>query len=122
MDACGGSDLTTFEYVEFAVGLPDHLVNISGLIITQGSQPRPFLTTVKANMYIEGFYESFGNAIGLDDHICKLLEFDWSAAKSADDVVVAALVCPITIPIEKDQYLGPHSSEEDDSQSEDLDF
>ena len=44
----------TFEYIRYADGLPDHLINISGLIDGLGNQPKSFLTAVKANMYVEG--------------------------------------------------------------------
>ena len=80
----------TFEYVEFAVGLPDHLVNISGFSITQGSQPRPFLTVVKANMYIEGFIEKFAIALGLDDYLSKLSDHDRRCGNGVENPVVAA--------------------------------
>ena len=67
---------TSIEYVEFANGLPDHLISIPGLIIGHGSQPKHFQATVKANMYIEGFVESFANALGLDEYVSKLLDYD----------------------------------------------
>ena len=97
--------MPTFEYVEFAVGLPDHLISISGLIITQGSQPKPFLATVKTNMYIEGFVENFAIALGLDDYLSKLLDHDLICVNGVEDSVVAALNSPLTVTLELDQYV-----------------
>ena len=101
------------EYVEYSDGLPDHLISISGLINGLGNQPKPFLATVKANLYIESFAEGFAYALGLEDHTSKLDDHEVHWRNGPEDVVVAALHSPITISIEKDPYFRMQSSEED---------
>ena len=125
--------IDTFDFVdpvEFAVGLPDHLINISGLIKGIGSMPKPFVATVKANMKIEGFAENVADALGLDDHLSKLcgngfahtLGLEEHASKfrgeerRRDNFVVSALSSPIYIALEKDPYCSTLSSEDEDKE------
>ena len=42
--------IDSFKCAELADCLPDHLISVSGFIIPRGSQPKPFLAIVKANM------------------------------------------------------------------------
>ena len=69
-------------------------------------------------MYNEGFYEGFANALGLDDHVSKLVGTELRWINGPEDVVVAALVTPITISVQKDPRHGLQSSEDDDSKSD----
>ena len=69
-------------------------------------------------MYIEGFVESFANALGHDEYVSKLLDYDLICVNGVKDLVVAALNSPITATFENDQYLGSLSSGEDDCQSD----
>ena len=107
--------IDTFEYSRYADGLPDHLINISGLIYGLGNQPKPFLTSVIANMYIEGFVENFAVALGLeDDHLSRMNGVQSPWGKGRENTVVAALLCPIAIDIVKDPYCSTQSSKEED--------
>ena len=98
------------EYVTFADGLPDHLINISGLIKGIGSMPKPFVATVKANMKTKDFVHYFADAFGLEDHFSRLRGDDSANTLGG---VVASIHCPVTIYFEKDPYCGLQSSEED---------
>ena len=95
-------------------GLPDHLINITGLIYGMGNQPKPFLATVQANMCIEGFVEIFPTALGLEDHLSRLKDIEYHWNTGPEDIVVAALPCPISIAVEIDPYRGTSSEEEED--------
>ena len=82
-------------------------------------------------MFIEGFVESFANAVGLEDHVSEFCGDDFGntfglgdhvsklcgdelrVRNGPEDIVVAALVSPIDISVEKDPYFGIRSSEED---------
>ena len=69
-------------------------------------------------MYIEGFVESFADALGLDEYVSKLLDYDLICVNGVKDLVVAALNSPITFTSEKDQYLGSLSNSEDECQND----
>ena len=78
-----------------------------------GKLAQTFLATVKADMYIECFGESFAIALGLEDHMSKLLVDEVRVRSRPEENVVAALLNPIHIAVEKDPHLGIQSIEED---------
>ena len=45
--------------------------------------------------------------------------FDLNGANGVEDAVVAALVSPVTIALEKDHYIEPHSNDDDDDDDDD---
>ena len=128
--------IDTFEYVEFVDGLPDRLINISGLIKGIGSMPKPFLATVKANMYIEGFVENFAIALGLDDYLSKLCGDDFAhmsgleehaskfccEERRRENILVAALCSPIYIAVEMDPFCGSEEECNDSNSGDSLPF
>ena len=79
-----------------------------------GNQPKPFLTTLKANTYIEGFVDLFAVASGLDDHLSNMRGIESHWGKGCENTVVESLLIPIAIDIEKDPYCSTQSSEEED--------
>ena len=56
--------IDTFEYVEFADGLPDHSINISGLIKGIGSRPKPFCGYCQSQYENRRLRTTFCNCVG----------------------------------------------------------